>query len=517
MMQRSRNALSILLVLLLLAALPLAVWLDLQHIARVALTRQADDLNGIITSIRGYYSTNVVARVLASPGHTRVIHDYETVPGAIPIPATLSLELGKVVDEKQSSVSYRFISDLPFANRAPHAMDDFEKAALAALRSNAKQAPVDVRSDGLSTRVRFATPILMAATCVGCHNSHAASPKRDWKVGDVRGIQEVSLTQPIATNLFSFKFTLAYFLFAAIAGFAFIAHQRRQAGVIGRMNRELEGKNAFLASISAKLSRYLAPQIYKSIFSGEKDVAIEAERKRLTIFFSDIKDFTALTESMQPEEITTLLNEYLTEMSSIAIRHGGTIDKFIGDAILVFFGDPQTKGAAEDARACLRMAMEMQQRLGELNVKWRKAGLEQPFRVRMGINTGFCNVGNFGSHDRMDYTILGAEVNLAARLQSIAEPGRIVVSYETYALVLDMVAGRALPSLSMKGIAREVVPYAIDGRAGEGGSTVHVVTENSVGLDLYLDPGRLDATSSVHVRAALQRALAALDAHERGT
>ena len=80
------------------------------------------------------------------------------------------------------------------------------------------------------------------------------------------------------------------------------------------------------------------------------------------------------------------------------------------------------------------MAVDMQRRLSELNAKWRAAGIEQPFRVRMGINTGFCNVGNFGSTDRMDYTIIGAEANLAARLQAIAEPGHIVVSYETYAL-----------------------------------------------------------------------------------
>jgi class 3 adenylate cyclase len=335
-------------------------------------------------------------------------------------------------------------------------------------------------------------------------------------VGDVRGIQEVSVTQPLAINLFSFKYTLGYFVLAAMAGFAFIAMQRRQAAVIGSMNRELQGKNDFLASISGKLSRYLAPQVYESIFSGGKDVTIQAERKKLTIFFSDIKDFTALTESMQPEEITALLNEYLTEMSVIAIRNGGTIDKFIGDAILVFFGDPQTKGTAQDARACVNMAFEMQQRLAELNVKWRKVGLEQPFRVRMGINTGFCNVGNFGSHDRMDYTILGAEVNLAARLQSIAEPGRIVVSYETYALAMDVAAGHALPPISMKGIAREVVPYAIDGRAGAGGATLPVVTENAMGLDLYLDPGRVDPASTAHIRAVLQRAIAALDLGERG-
>ena len=168
------------------------------------------------------------------------------------------------------------------------------------------------------------------------------------------------------------------------------------------MNRELEASNDFLARISSKISHYLAPQIYKSIFSGQKDVTIHTERKRLTIFFSDIKDFTATTERLQPEQITQLLNEYFTEMSKIALAHGGTIDKFIGDAMLIFFGDPETRGDAEDAKACLRMAVEMQQRIAGLNAKWRNAGIEYPFRVRMGINTGFCNVGNFGSNDRMD-------------------------------------------------------------------------------------------------------------------
>ena len=126
------------------------------------------------------------------------------------------------------------------------------------------------------------------------------------------------------------------------------------------MNNELETANEFLASMSMKISRYLSPQIYKSIFSGQKDVIIHTERKKLTIFFSDIKDFTATTERLQPEEITALLNEYFTEMSAIALDHGGTIDKFVGDAMLIFFGDPETKGDAEDAKACLRMAIDMQ-------------------------------------------------------------------------------------------------------------------------------------------------------------
>src|SRR5258706_13546557 len=106
------------------------------------------------------------------------------------------------------------------------------------------------------------------------------------------------------------------------------------------------------------------------------------------------------------------------------------------------------------------MAWRVQRRLLELNAKWRAAGIEHPFRTRMGINTGYCNVGNFGSVDRMDYTIIGAEANLAARLQSIAEPGGIVISYETYALVRDFVRAQPLPAITMKGISREVIPYA---------------------------------------------------------
>ena len=131
---------------------------------------------------------------------------------------------------------------------------------------------------------------------------------------------------------------------------AFIGLQRRQAGTIRGMNKELETANEFLASVSMKISRYLSPQIYKSIFSGQKDVTIHTERKKLTIFFSDIKDFTATTERLQPEQITALLNEYFTEMSAIALQHGGTIDKFIGDAMLIFFGDPETKGEARGRR-----------------------------------------------------------------------------------------------------------------------------------------------------------------------
>jgi len=506
------GAVLVLLVLLLLVGLPVAVWLDLSNLADTGLRRQASDLNSLISSVRAYYAANVVGRILAAPGTpTKVVHNYEDFPGAIPIPATLSLELGRVISAQQHNIAYRFVSDYPFVNRAPHTLDDFEIDALARLRQNPKQFPSETSGSIFVDRVRLIAPVIMGQACVNCHNSHPESPKRDWKVGDVRGIQEVTIAAPIAANIFAFKYLLAYFVLVATVGLAFIAMQRRQAGVIRGMNSELETANEFLASMSMKISRYLSPQIYKSIFSGQKEVTIHTERKKLTIFFADIKDFTATTERLQPEVITQLLNEYFTEMSKIALQHGGTIDKFIGDAMLIFFGDPETRGEAEDAKACLRMAIEMQHRIAGLNAKWRSAGIEHPFRVRMGINTGYCNVGNFGSEDRMDYTIIGAEANLAARLQSIAEPGHIVISYETYALVRDIVVAQALSPITMKGISREVVPYAIKGSLDAEGSAMQVFSEHLAGLDFYLNANLIDAGSAVHIRKVLQDALKALD------
>ena len=495
------------LVVILLAGLPLAVWLDLRNLTESSLRRQASDLNSVITSMRNYYGTNVVARVLASPGATKVTHDYESVPGAIPIPATLSLELGRVISEKQQNIVYRFVSDHPFRNRKAHELDAFELDALAKLREDPKQLLTQVTESLFSARTRLIGPAVMGAACVNCHNSHVESTKKDWKVGDVRGLQEVSITQPFADNLLSFKYLLTYFALLALTGASFIWLQRRQALQIDGMNRELETANEFLATLSMKISRYLSPQIYKSIFSGQRDVVIQTERKKLTIFFSDIKDFTATTERLQPEQITRLLNEYFTEMSAIALKHGGTIDKFVGDAMLIFFGDPESRGEAEDAAACLRMALDMQHRIAELNVKWRNEGVEFPFRVRMGVNTGYCNVGNFGSADRMDYTIIGAEANLAARLQAIAEAGRVVISYETYALVRGMLEAHPLPPIRMKGISREVVPYVVEGMLDASGARTSIVSEHTTGLDLYLDPTMIDARTSQPVEGVLRQGL----------
>ena len=505
----SRLSITIVLVLLVLAGLPLAVWLDLRNLSEGALTDQANELSSTIDSIRNYYASNVVGRVLAHGEKTQVLPNYKEIPGAIPIPATLSLELGDLINRSHGNTQFRFFSDYPFKNRPPHAFDAFEQQALETLRQNPNARVYGASGSIFDRRVRLATPIIMAAACVNCHNTHPDSPKRDWQVGDVRGIEEFIISQPIASHIFAFKYLLLYFAFVAATGLGFIGLQRHQSSVIARFNRELGRTNEFLSDLAKKIAKYLPPQLYRGIFAG-KDVQLATERKKLTVFFSDVVDFTSTAERLQPEELTAVLNENLTEMSAIAAAHGGTVNKFIGDAILVFFGDPESRGAVEDAKACLKMALDMQRRLAELNVEWRKRGIAEPFRARMGINTGFCNVGNFGSDDRMDYTIIGAETNLAARLQSIAQPGEIVPSYETFMLVRDMVRGRPLEPITLKGIAYPVVPYVVEDRIDRVRPSGQVINEQDTGLDLFIDTSLIDASSAERVRQTLEKVAAEL-------
>jgi len=224
---------------------------------------------------------------------------------------------------------------------------------------------------------------------------------------------------------------------------------------------ELTEKSDSMEQMSNQIAKYLSPQVYESIFTGKREVKVESHRKKLTVFFSDIAGFTEAADRMESEELTKLLNHYLTEMSEIALEHGATIDKYVGDAIVIFFGDPESRGVKEDALACVRMAIAMRHRLRELQEIWRDSGIEKPLQCRIGINTGFCTVGNFGSEDRMDYTIIGNGVNLASRLESAATPGQILISYETYALVRDLVSCESRGQIQVKGIAAPVETYQV--------------------------------------------------------
>ena len=259
-----------------------------------------------------------------------------------------------------------------------------------------------------------------------------------------------------------------------------------------------------IEELTAKLSKYLSPQVYQSIFSGKQNVKIEAYRKKLTIFFSDIKGFTEITDRLEPEVLSLLLNSYLNEMSKIALKYGGTIDKFIGDAILIFFGDPESKGDKEDAKACVLMALEMRERMKYLRKLWEDQGISNPLDIRIGINTGYCNVGNFGSEDRLDYTIIGGEVNLASRLESSAEIGQILISDETYALIKKDIFCEKKDKINVKGIAHKIQTYQVIVSNKSLVRKNMFISENYDGFNLEFD---LNISKKNQVVASLEKVL----------
>jgi adenylate cyclase len=201
----------------------------------------------------------------------------------------------------------------------------------------------------------------------------------------------------------------------------------------------------------------------------------------------------------------------LTEITNIALEYGATIDKYIGDAIMVFFGDPESKGVKEDARACVRMAVAMLKRMrelhAELHTEWQELGAEKPFHLRIGINTSYVTVGNFGSEDRMDYTIIGSSVNLTKRLQSYAETDGILLGHETYSLVKDEVDAEEQKPIKVKGFAEPIRCYKVlglyDDLVGEGS----VIREEQDGFKLLLDLQKRDRAKAI---AALEAIVARL-------
>jgi len=272
-------------------------------------------------------------------------------------------------------------------------------------------------------------------------------------------------------------------------------------------NKDIKVKNEQLQALSNKLAKYLSQQVYKSIFSGQKDVKIESYRKNLTVFFSDIQGFTELTDSVESEVLTTLLNKYLNEMSKIAIDHGGTIDKFIGDAIMIFFGDPETLGEKQDAIACVKMAIRMKERLFELRKEWDELGILKPLQVRMGINTGYCTVGNFGSEERLDYTIVGGSVNLASRLESAAEVDQILISHSTYSLIKDEILCVKKAEIKVKGQAYPVQTYEVIGLMDENKKVQEKIKSSLEGFNMVIDFKKLSYPDRMAAKEILEKVI----------
>ena len=248
-----------------------------------------------------------------------------------------------------------------------------------------------------------------------------------------------------------------------------LVFSENQKKIADKKSLEATAQKKKIESISQQIGKYIPPQIHQSLLKGKYDTTIATRRKKITIFFSDIANFTSTSEGLQPEDLTKYLNEYFSEMTTIALDCGATIDKYIGDAMMVFFGDPESNGEKEDARACVEMALKMQERMEELQAKWRNEGFADPFQVRMGINTGYCNVGNFGSDQRLTYTIIGGEVNVAQRLEASADANGIFMSYETYAHAQDFIEVEQRETIKMKGISREIKAFSVVDRKSKVG------------------------------------------------
>ncbi|MGQ9426124.1 adenylate/guanylate cyclase domain-containing protein [Gilvimarinus sp. F26214L] len=255
-----------------------------------------------------------------------------------------------------------------------------------------------------------------------------------------------------------------------------------------------------------KLSRYLPPPVWNAINEG-RDRALATERKRLTIFFADIKGFSQMSEELEAETLTELLNSFLTEMTKIATQFGGVVNKFMGDGVMIVFGDnPQSQGAKNDAIRCVSMAIAMKKRMKVLQHDWFKKGIRKPLQIRMGINTGYCTVGTFGTSDHLDYTVLGTHVNLASRLETAADPGEILISYETWSLIKDIVMCRDKGDIQVKGFSQPIQVYQVVDLRKHLGKNQSYFEQNTDGFSMHLDMERIRNYDKEKVIRCLQDA-----------
>ena len=210
--------------------------------------------------------------------------------------------------------------------------------------------------------------------------------------------------------------------------------------------------------IRARLTNYFAPSLMDKILS-EPALLDGVDKKELTVLFSDIAGFTAWSATRDAQEIHRTLNRYFEEMAAIVFAHQGTIDKYMGDGLLVFFGDPIP--FPDHALRAVKAARAMQQRTRELRQEWEPSG-GMPIRIRIGIHTGEVVVGNMGSRSRMEYTVIGSNVNLAQRLEANCPPGGVLISEEVRRQLGDEIAARPAGTIQAKGFSEPIPVYTVE-------------------------------------------------------
>ena len=264
------------------------------------------------------------------------------------------------------------------------------------------------------------------------------------RMGTVLGV--IYLDNQAATHSFGDE-DLSFL--TAFSGIVAVAIENSQ--LIERVRRE--------AVVLSNFQRYFAPDLARQIVGAEGEVQLGGAKREVVVLFSDIRGFTPMSEQMSPDEIASLLTEYFSEMVDVVFEHGGTLDKFIGDAVMALWGAPLARG--DDADRAVRAAVAMQRRVDWLNSEWQRQG-RRTIAVGIGLNAGEVFAGNIGSAQRLEYTVLGDPVNTASRLCSRAGGGEVLLSDLLYHRLADPPPVRALEPMPLKGKARAVQVYSVD-------------------------------------------------------
>ncbi len=206
-----------------------------------------------------------------------------------------------------------------------------------------------------------------------------------------------------------------------------------------------------------RLKRFFSPQLAELIVSGGADDPLKTHRREVTVVFLDLRGFTAFAETSEPEEVMGVLREYHAEMGKLVLEHEGTLERFTGDGMMIFFNDPVLVPNPQER--AIRMAQAMRERVGELTVKWRKLGYDLDFGV--GIAQGYATIGGIGFEGRLDYGAIGTVTNLASRLCGEAKPGQILISQRVVGTVEDLLEVEPVGELTLKGFHRPVTAYNI--------------------------------------------------------
>jgi len=296
-------------------------------------------------------------------------------------------------------------------------------------------------------------PRFGAGDSIRFHGIRSAMCAPLWNKDEVIGI--IHVDSPMLTNCFTVN---DLDLLTALANYAAVAVER------ARLNQKIVAEE----KKRERLGRFLSPQVANRILAASDHGAElgAPEVREVTILFADISGFTSMSETMSPSSVALLLNDYLSRMTDVIFKYEGTLDKYIGDAIMAVFGAPLDM--PDHAPRAIKAALEMQERLAEWNAD-RKEG--PAFRIRIGINSGNAMAGEIGSINKKEYTVLGDTVNTASRLESsVAKPGSVVIGANTHAMVEGLFECRSLGSFSLKGKSLEVPCFEVTGLKGGSSS-----------------------------------------------